>query len=137
MNRIAAIALSVAATLMAAGSAMAQNRAVEVTVPFSFTVNNTTLPAGSYSIASDPTHPNTLVVRDRTGSVKAVNVGISDASSIGKTSTLIFHRYGSQYFLSEIRFASANSSLYFPANKQELRARKQLKKEGFESVATS
>ena len=137
MNRIAAIALSVAATLMAAGSAMAQNRSVEVTIPFSFTVNNTVLPAGSYTIASDRTHPNTLVVRDRTGIVKAVDLGISDASGSGKTSTLIFHRYGSQYFLSEIRFASTNSSLYFPANKQELRARKHVKKEGFESVATS
>jgi len=56
MNRIAAIALFAAAVLTTADSAAAQSRVIEVNVPFNFTVNNTFLPAGSYTFAFDSMH---------------------------------------------------------------------------------
>ena len=53
MNRISAIALFVAASFVTAGSALAQDHRVQATVPFSFTVNGATLPAGTYTIGSE------------------------------------------------------------------------------------
>jgi hypothetical protein len=137
MKRIAAIALLTASALMAAGSAMAQNLSLKVDIPFNFNVSNAVLPAGSYSISSDLLHPTTFFVRDSQGRNVAVETGLNDAGSRGKRSVLVFHKVGDQYFLSGIGFGVRSTSIFFPATKAEIRARKQLKKESYTSVATS
>ena len=111
MNRIAAIALFVGAALMTGNSAMAQSSIVKVNVPFAFTVNNTFLPAGSYLVGFDSANPELLVIRDRTNAVKAWDFG--QRNSIGQRNphALVFHRYGDQYFLSEVRLESASSGI--------------------------
>ena len=57
MNRIAAIALFVGATLITAGSAAAQSSVVEANIPFNFTVSDTFLPAGTYTFGFDSMIP--------------------------------------------------------------------------------
>ena len=124
MNRIVAIALFVGATLMTAGSAAAESNALEVNVPFNFTVNNTYLPAGSYTIGLDSKFPGMLVIRDRKRSVKVKDFGLRGTTGPGKPDTLIFHRYGGQYFLSEVHFESASNGILLPTTKSEHQARK-------------
>jgi hypothetical protein len=135
MNRIAAIALFAAATLTMAGSATAQSNAIEVSVPFDFTLNNTFLPAGSYTFGFDFMHPDMLVVRDRARNVVAKDTGQRGLIGPGKTHALIFHRYGSQYFLSEVRFDSALDGFYLPAAKLEKQARRESGKEDLAFIA--
>ena len=135
MNRIAAIALFAAAVLTTVGSAAAQSRVIEVNVPFNFTVNNTFLPAGSYTFAFDPMHADVLIVRDRARNLKARDIGQRGSIGPGKADTLTFHRYGDQFFLSEVRLNSASREIFLPATKLEKQASNVSGKEDFAFVA--
>jgi hypothetical protein len=135
MNRIAAIALFAGAILMIASSAAAQSNVVEADVPFNFTVNNTLLPAGSYTFGFDLMHPGLLVIRDRTKNVKATDFGQRGAIGRGRLDVLIFHRYGSQYFLSEVHLNSAANGIFLPATKYEKKVEKVGGEENLASVA--
>jgi hypothetical protein len=134
MYRIAAIAFFVGATLITAGNASAQINVVEANVPFNFTVNNTVLPAGNYNFGFDLLHRDLLVIRDRAKNVKAKAFGQHGSIGPGKPQTLIFHHYGSQYFLSEIRFDSGSNGMFLPATKSEKQARKVNRDEGLVSA---
>jgi hypothetical protein len=123
MTRITAIALYVAATLVTAGSALAQDHGVQSTVPFSFSVNNSSLPAGNYTISSDPASANTLSIRNRQDKVNIWVMGLVDSNEPGRSGSLVFHQYGDQYFLSEIRYANSSKKIHFPSSKMEKRAR--------------
>lgn len=122
MKRIAAIALIVGATLMMANSATAQSSLVKVNVPFAFTVNNTYLPAGSYIFGFDSSHPDLLVIRDQKNAVKAWDTGQRDTFGQGNPHALIFHRYGDQYFLREVRLEFASGGIELSASRSEKRA---------------
>lgn len=135
MNRIAAIALITGAILMTAVRATAQSNVVEANVPFNFTVNNTSLPAGDYTFGFDSMHSDLLVIRDRAKNVKAMDFGQRGSFGPGKPAALIFHRYGGQYFLSEVRLDSASNGIYLPATRTEEHARKVSGKEELASVA--
>jgi hypothetical protein len=130
MKRIAAIALFVASTLLTAGSAVAQDHRVKATVPFNFTVNNSWLPAGTYTIGSNASTPNVLSIRDRAKSVHILTIGPTDPRDSEKVGKLVFHRYGNQYFLSEIRCGLASMNVHFPATKLEKKARTQTQEAG-------
>lgn len=114
MKCFARIALLVAVTFFTTSSLMADTSAGKVHVPFSFTVNNVTLPAGTYTIGSELGRPAQLIIRDETNSVKAIEVGLSTTITPGKPGSLIFHRFGDQYFLSEIHFSSTTSGIFLP-----------------------
>ena len=135
MNRIAAIALFALATLMTSSSATAQRNIIEVDVPFNFTINNTSLPAGTYTFGFDSMYPDLLIIRDRTTEVKAKDFGLRGLIGPGSPRTLIFHQYGSQYFLSEVRFDSASHGIFLPAAKSESQARKMRQNEELAFVA--
>ena len=122
MNRIAAIALLAIATSMTAGNASAQSAVLKVDVPFDFSISNTSLPAGSYTLGFDPAHPNVLLIEDRAKSVRArafVERGLIDR---GTLHTVTFHRYRGQYFLSEIHLNSALEGVLLPETKVERQA---------------
>jgi len=137
MNRIAAIALFAGATLMTASSATAQRNVIEVNVPFNFTVNNTFLPAGSYILGFDPLFPDELIVRDRAKNVKAKVFGQRGSLGPGRPSSLIFHQYGGQYFLSAVRVDSGSNGVFLPATKLEEQARKESQKEDLAFIAVN
>jgi hypothetical protein len=119
MNRISAIALFVAASFVTAGSAMAQDHRVQATVPFNFTVNGESLPAGTYVIGSDISSPRIVTISDRAKKVNLMAVTLPDSSSSHVSNKLVFHKYGNQYFLSEIRCDSASMNAHLTTSKQE------------------
>jgi hypothetical protein len=95
------------AMFVATASANAQSLAgpVRVNVPFDFVVANEKLPAGKYLIRrAEPTVGDLLLaVTSRDNLVNAllftVPVHVLTPTNKGK---LVFHRYGDQYFLSEV-----------------------------------
>jgi hypothetical protein len=119
MNRISAIALFVAASFVTAGSAMAQDHRVQATVPFNFTVNGESLPAGTYIIGSDVTSPRIVTISNRAKKVNLMAVTLPDSSSSHESNKLVFHKYGNQYFLSEIRCDAASMNAHLTTSKQE------------------
>jgi hypothetical protein len=123
MKYLTAIALFIAATFITAGKAIAQDYAVQATIPFHFTVNGSQLPAGNYTLGSDITNPRILNISDRTQHVHVMVLAMPSADEKRKANQLVFHKYGDQYFLSEIRSQESAINLQLATSKQEKRAR--------------
>jgi hypothetical protein len=118
MKRItSALALFVASLFITAG---VWAQAVKATVPFDFTINNTTVPAGTYIISS--TSADVLRISDQKH-VHLLTTAIMDSSNSDKGNVLVFHKYGNQYFLSEIRSKDSSMNLRLPVWKTEKQAR--------------
>jgi hypothetical protein len=89
-------------------------------VPFAFSVGDATLPSDTYRLSRMNEHRDVLLLRgDRTGAIvraSEVNLARTNASP-----SLLFHRYGDQYFLREIRWEDT-ARLDLPQTRQERRA---------------
>ncbi|HVO62317.1 MAG TPA: hypothetical protein VMT53_15380 [Terriglobales bacterium] len=91
-----------ALVLLASGLASAQldQRAVKANVPFSFMAGKTALPAGDYRV-STLSDVGVLGVQGDSGSVMVGSHAVQ-GNAPSRATKLIFHRYGDQYFLSQI-----------------------------------
>jgi len=123
MKYITALALFIAAIFITAGKAIAQDYAVRATIPFSFTVNGKLLPAGNYTIGTDVTSPRLLKISDRTQHANALAMAMPAGEEKRKSNQLVFHKYGDQYFLCEIRSQESSLNVELPTSQQEKRAR--------------
>ncbi|HTV04557.1 MAG TPA: hypothetical protein VME86_04250 [Acidobacteriaceae bacterium] len=123
MKRIATAALVAVATLFMAGSALAQDNVAKANIPFSFTVNSSVLPAGTYIISSDSSMSNVISLADRAKGVHILVLSETGPSAWANSSTMVFHKYGEKYFLREIRSADSSTDLRFPMTGAEKRAR--------------
>lgn len=89
--------------LLATASAYAQTGMVKANVPFNFIVNNTDLPAGTYTLQDLGTVGTAMMIRSSDSKVvKGFLPNACDSSKVPDVSKLVFHRYGSQYFLTQI-----------------------------------
>jgi hypothetical protein len=122
MKNIAALALLVATTF-AVDSALAQDHQIKSTVPFNFTVGDRTLPSGTYVISSDMTSPELVTMRNWAKKAGAFSLGLPNQSNPTQDNSLVFHKYGNQYFLSDIRSDSVSMHVHFPTTKAEKRAK--------------
>lgn len=97
-------------------------------IPFDFTVRNTTLPAGKYTIKSlGPILEGTMEIRNEDSHKAIFFLAESAQAKEGPAhSELIFDRVGNQYFLSEI-FETGDR---LGAQVAKTRAEKRLEKEG-------
>jgi hypothetical protein len=89
-------------------------------IPFDFTVGNTWMPAGEYTISS-PTHD---VLELQSGSHIASVVSIQSGAESNSGSELVFDRYDDQYFLHQVlcpKLVSLN--LQIPSSRSEKRVR--------------
>jgi len=119
MKRITAIALLATANFALAGTSFAQSNGVRANVPFDFTVGDKLLPAGTYTIKEQSDH--VIMIRNHDKPIAALSLvnGASNRSPNG--GKLKFHRYGSQYFLSEILCEQADMNLQVPTSDTERR----------------
>lgn len=122
MKHIFATALFAAASLMVPTGASAQNP-LQATIPFDFTVGQSLLPAGTYRIAYVG---RGLISLDSWTAHGKVFSPITPASDVRQNPhKLIFHKYGDQYFLSEIRGDLGESAAKVSTSKLEKRVRLQ------------
>ena len=94
------IAVLLAATSV---SVQAQERPLTtVTVPFAFTVENSNLPAGSYTVSVLPPY-NMLKVQSADGrKVVMIRAIPSTSPTDAKQAKFVFNRIGNEYFLSQV-----------------------------------
>jgi hypothetical protein len=119
MKRITAIAICALASLVTAGSAVAQGRTVKATVPFDFAVGNSHLPAGTYTISSADSRSLTgLAIRSDSGKITVLTTAFADGKQ-SKTGKLVFDKYGDQYFMREILCSNADINMELPVSKAE------------------
>ena len=97
MKRITALALFTIASLASYTATTAQQPGMRAKIPFDFTVGNTWLPAGEYTINS----PSESVVRLRNADNGSTATVVSTHSNHYSVSVneLVFLRYGDRYFL--------------------------------------
>lgn len=127
MKRNTAITLILAAGFITAGSALAQQEhKVAADIPFKFTLEGRSLPAGHYIIVADEQHPNVLKIEDQQDSVNVMAIVEADSSEPRKDNTLSFHRYGNQYFLSAIHVNGSSMNCSLAPSKQEKRVEAQM-----------
>jgi hypothetical protein len=128
-TKILAIAGTVLLSIMAAGECQAQSRSLEVNVPFTFEVGNKTLPAGSYRAESIPTGAGSVtILRNNRGDVRMPISTTATASKSGTAaSALVFHRYGTHYFLAQIRTGDGHAREVFASQQEKELARSEPK----------
>jgi hypothetical protein len=97
MNRILTIFLLTMASV-ATTCANAQQPTLKANIPFDFTVGNTRMPAGEYTITS----PIQEVLDLRTAGRSASVVSSESYAESKSGSELVFDKYGDQYFLHEV-----------------------------------
>lgn len=122
---IASVTL-LSAVLIAASAVPAQGQSLanraRFNVPFDFTFGEKQLPAGQYSVGRtlQSTDDITLTIADRDGRAKAVQLSQAVVKMhINQRALLVFHRYGDQYFLSQVWQAGSSTGRQFPVSKKE------------------
>lgn len=90
-------------------SAFAQNQAINVDLPFAFQVNNKQFPAGKYRVSAGPGQ-SALLLRsdDRKQAMYSLTLSV-ESGKVREQPTMVFHRYGDRYFLSQIWMGGSNT----------------------------
>ena len=103
--------------LLATASAYAQTGVVKANVPFNFIVNKAELPAGQYRIQPMGITASAMAIESPDGKVvKAFLPNACESPQAQKTTKLVFHRYGAQYFLAQIWRAGNDRGQELPAS---------------------
>ena len=137
MKRQALYLISLLSLLLVAGSAVAQSLNVRANVPFNFAVSNKTLPAGAYDIRrADSAGGNMLILQARDGgSSMIIPTNAAETLKPADKTKLVFHKYGTQYFLSEIWVEGNQRGNSLPKSSHEKELARSLTPESFEIVA--
>jgi hypothetical protein len=123
MNRISAISLLTIASLASCSRAIAQQPAMKANIPFNFTIGNTWMPAGEYTITSPVREVIQLRSADHSRIASLVSTQSNEESKSG--SELVFERYGNQYFLHRVLCPTVSElNLDVPEGKVEKIVRK-------------
>ena|ERR1700736_6694182 len=106
--------------LLATVSANAQSIYVKANIPFNFVVTGATLPAGTYSIRSMSLDGRALSISAPDVKVQSMVLALPCKRLEPSTRTkLLFHRYGDQYFLTEIWVAGRQEGHAFRKSPRE------------------
>ena len=105
--------------VLAATAAFAQSSTpLKTTVPFDFNVGTQALPAGQYTLDRGPAS-RTMMIRSDDGRGAAIVLAQPMFSVVARDAgKLVFHRYGSTYFLSEV-WSSGNDGQKLPTTNPE------------------
>lgn len=117
-------------SLLVVGNAKAQlpGTRIRASIPFDFTVNGRTLPAGEYEISRVMDEPIALLVRSVNDKHDEVVLETEPVigRSIPKRDELIFNRYGDTYFLAEIFTAGEQTGEEAYPSKSERALRREM-----------
>jgi hypothetical protein len=97
------LVISSVIALLCAGSSFAQSEhGLKAEVPFNFSVGSTKMPAGTYAIDLQR-HPGVVLMQKEEccAAVNVIGAGISAKKGV-ETPKLVFNRYGSEYFLTQV-----------------------------------
>ena len=129
VTKIGLLSAILLATAVVSTQAQSLAYRITVNVPFDFSIADKKLPAGKYSIGrarlnSDDT---ILSILDEDGHTKQLRASIPVQTFDAKNkATLVFHRYGDQYFLYQVWSAGETTGRQFPKSSAEREIRRNL-----------
>lgn len=114
------------ALLLAVSAVNAQTPALQAAIPFNFVAGNRVLPAGQYVLSNTWLTSSSLIsLRDLDAPI--TSMAITKPCSVNeapKTSKLVFHRIGNEYFLYQIWTEGEKNGREFPMSKLEVQMAK-------------
>ena len=136
------IGLLAAMTIMVAGvSANAQSLEYRLTanIPFDFTVANKKLPAGKYWIRRGQSSNGDLLMQisstDGQSNVYRLTIPVTRLNP-NREGTLVFHRYGDDYFLFQVWPAGGNTGRALPQSRTERELARKAEDNGIAALRT-
>ena len=114
------------ALLLAISAAHAQTPALQAAIPFNFVVGNRALPAGEYTLSNTwLTSANLISLRNLDAPITSIAAtNPCSVNQVPKTSKLVFHRIGNEYFLYQIWVEGEKTGREFPMSKLEVQMAK-------------
>jgi hypothetical protein len=108
-------------TALAVAPASAQgNEQIKAKIPFNFTVGKKTLPAGEYTLTQ--LSPGVLKIHGEEAAV--LTLAMVDSGARIEAGKLVFNRYASQYFLSQLDVRSGSLRYTLPTSSSEKKLRR-------------
>ena len=113
--------LSFLVMLIGVGAQAQSGIALRAQVPFEFSVNKQTLPADKYEVQVKRFGGSLAVQISRDGRTQGIYFVIQRTirGEAPETPQLIFHRYGEQYFLAQVRLSNDSEALTLPKSRAE------------------
>ncbi len=116
-NFYGALAMLAAALIVSVPFVQAQSR-VNANVPFAFSLQDKAMPAGNYEIIAQS--GQALEVRNlETNHRQLLLRQIAVQASKEQSPKLVFHKYGDQYFLTQIWYGDSHYGVGFAESKRE------------------
>src|SRR5262245_9381894 len=121
--------------LASVSPALAQYNMVVANVPFEFKIGETSLPPDAYRVSRVDGHTNVLQVRSFRRGIFVFGYRVESQDG-NESPRLVFHRYGDDYFLREIRFLGS-FGMNLPETVEEREAQRRADRSGsdLETVA--
>ena len=122
MAKAGVLCAVVLATACVSVQAQSLQYRIRVNIPFDFSIANKKLPAGNYSIgrAIQNSDNTVLSILDGSGHTKEARLSIPVLAAEAKNqATLVFHRYGDEYFLYQVWDAGETTGRQFPKSSAE------------------
>ncbi len=124
MKKKALVVLAMATLLITASVGFSYSHpfgfGVRADVPFDFVVGTKTLPKGTYTVELHDSIHNVLIVQGQdSGTIFAGSITVSAEDIEDNSPKLIFHRYGDQYFLSQVWNGARLAGQELPKSQQE------------------
>jgi len=119
-NMFKALTILAAALAIAVPMIQAQSR-LDARVPFAFIAGEKSMPAGSYEISTSGAAPVLCSLETNQSRFLMNSIHLQDWNA--KSSKLVFHKYGDQYFLSEVWNASSGAGIELLPSQREKEAR--------------
>lgn len=130
ISKVTLLSAMVLLTSVASTQAQSLTYRLKANIPFDFTVGEKKLPAGEYTVgrAVHGSDDVVLAISDLAGHAKAIRLtNATIRSQRNKQSSLVFHRYGDQYFLFQVFPSGATGGRQFPESKSEKAQRRMAK----------
>ena len=105
---------------------LSSNEKLVAKVPFEFVLGSKVVPAGEWTVQPASMDSKVIAIRNRDAAVNMLSMPLSaESKQAADHCSLVFHKYGSNYFLSEIKIAGTTSGYRLPETKAEKEIRAQ------------
>ena len=129
LKKVGLVCAILLATVVVSAQGQTLSTRVTAQIPFDFTIGDRKLPSGKYSVGRVRQSSDDIVlsIEDQDGRSKAIHTSIAARNlDLTDQATLVFHRYGDQYFLYQVWPAGATTGRQLPKSRSEREAQQNL-----------